>query len=246
MVTFTKKHILEEIRRLSEKNGGIPVGKQRFFKLTGIKSSDWEGKIWPRWSDALIEAGLQPNKLQGPRNEDELLAILASLVRELGHFPAANEIKLRARKEPGFPWHNTFSRLGTKQELISRLYDFCLKNEMEDIAAICSAANSQLQESESITKEYSTENNDVDLAYVYLIKAGRFFKIGRTNSLGRREYELSIQLPESPKVIHTIKTDDPAGIEAYWHNRFRERRKNGEWFELTSKDVADFKRRLFM
>jgi hypothetical protein len=91
-----------------------------------------------------------------------------------------------------------------------------------------------------------TEAAACEFGYVYLMKAGRFYKIGRTNALGRRERELAIQLPEAAKVVHSIKTDDPAGIEEYWHRRFDDRRKNGEWFELTVQDLAAFRRRKFM
>jgi hypothetical protein len=78
------------------------------------------------------------------------------------------------------------------------------------------------------------------------MKSWRNYKIGRTNALGRREYELGIQLPDKVMTIHTIKTDDPTGIEAYWHKRFEGRRKNGEWFELSTEDVKAFRRRKFM
>ena len=81
---------------------------------------------------------------------------------------------------------------------------------------------------------------------MYLMKSGRFFKIGRTNSIGTRERAVALQLPEKTATVHVIRTDDPVGIEAYWYGRYESKRKNGEWFDLTAAEVAAFKRRKFM
>lgn len=243
---ITKTHIISEIKRTAQENGGSPLGIARFEAETGIKSSDWMGKFWARWGDALVEAGFQPNVLQGPRSDNELLESLALFARELGHFPVANEIKLKARTKPGFPWHNTFSRFGGKQKLATRLREFAVTRGYEDVAGLCDAIVTRPARREPDAPDNAAVEVDQDIGYVYLLKSGRFYKVGRSNAVGRRERELAIQLPEEAKVVHSIKTDDPVGIENYWHGRFGDRRKNGEWFELTAKDVAAFKRRKFM
>ena len=79
-----------------------------------------------------------------------------------------------------------------------------------------------------------------------MLKMGKHYKIGRTNSVGRRERELAMQMPERAKTVHTITTDDPVGIEAYWHRRFEDKRTQGEWFLLDASDVRIFRRRKFM
>jgi hypothetical protein len=241
---FTKSHIVDEIKRTAQANDGRPLGIARFEVETGIKPSDWLGKFWPRWGDALMEAGLEPNTLQGPRDEDELLERLAMFAREIGHFPVTNELRLRARTEPGFPWHNTFARFGRKHELAARLRDFSTAHCYEDVVGMCDVVIKQAAQSTSqagASAEVASEHG-----YVYLMKSGRFYKVGRSNAVGRRERELAIQLPEKAEMVHSIKTDDPVGIERYWHSRFDERRRNGEWFELSANDVAAFKRRKVM
>lgn len=98
----------------------------------------------------------------------------------------------------------------------------------------------------------TTQNSDAGLreirkptvatAFVYLMKSGRHYKIGRTNSPGRRSWELGIKIPIPPQTIHSFETDDPVGVEAYWHKRFEAKRGEGEWFNLNADDIAAFKR----
>jgi hypothetical protein len=238
-----KAYIIDEIRRTAEKNGGMPLGKARFLAETGIRESDWLGKYWLKWSDAVCEAGYEPNKKQQAFDENWLFEKLAGLVRELGHYPVAAEIRMKAREDEEFPSHNVFSRFGRKAEVASALLTWCESNQgWPDVEAICAPI------AETATDDVGAGSlaGVPNYGYVYLLKSGKYYKIGRSNSPGRREYELAIQLPERVKTVHTIKTDDPAGIESYWHRRFSDRRKNGEWFELSREDIVAFRRRKFM
>ncbi len=59
----------------------------------------------------------------------------------------------------------------------------------------------------------------------------------------QRARQVGVNLPEDLELVHAISTDDAYGIEAYWHKRFADKRRGGEWFELTGDDVRAFKRR---
>ncbi len=82
--------------------------------------------------------------------------------------------------------------------------------------------------------------------YVYMLRYGKKYKIGKSGDPARRYAEVSLLLPEETYQVHTIPTDDPAGIEAYWHFCFGARRiGKAEFFTLDGKDVQAFKRRKY-
>lgn len=105
-------------------------------------------------------------------------------------------------------------------------------------------------ESKSVSQDKQTnqESQAVRLAKnpvggVYLVKSGVYFKIGKANDFDQRLRQVNLELPEKAIEIHRIYTDDPLRIEGYWHRRFKDKRKNGEWFDLTEEDIDVFKAR---
>lgn len=240
---MNKQHILDEIVRTASQSGGIALGRERFFQETGIKEADWLGKFWARWSDAVKEAGCVPSKLNAPMEEMALLESYVALIRELRHLPVVSELKLKAKQTPGFPSHNTFRKFGNKAQQVQKLIEYTEgKPSYSDVLAIAQASETEVVE----VPIDAGETREEAIGFVYLLKATRFFKIGRSSSFERRSRELAIQLPERAETVHVIRTDDPIGIELYWHRRFESKRKNGEWFELSAQDVKAFKRRKFM
>ena len=145
---------------------------------------------------------------------------------------------MKEQQDHTFPSHSTFHRLGPKATVLQRVCHYAQERGWEDVVKLCTTTS---------PVEPSTPPQDsVMVGCVYLAKAGKYYKIGRTNAMGRREYELAIQLPQKMKMPHQFKTDDPAGIESYWHAHFASKRQNGEWFALTPDDIGAFRRRKFM
>lgn len=78
--------------------------------------------------------------------------------------------------------------------------------------------------------------------YVYLIKASTGHrKIGRTVNPQNRMKTFNIKLPFEVEYEHLIKTNDMLMLESQLHNKFSEKRINGEWFDLDGSDVEYIK-----
>ena len=231
----TKQDIIDAIRQTANENGGKPLGQARFEKETGITPYDC-GKYWARFGDAQKEAGFIPNQLQGAHTDEFLIEKIIGLMRKLGKFPTYREIQVEKNNDVEIPDKKTFQRLGTKGQLAKQIMEYCKdKDGYIDIRELCKSLSETPNEKENVDDSYST------IGEVYLFRSGRYYKIGKTNNTVRRGSELRIQLPEKLDLIHSISTDDPSGIEAYWHRRFETKRKQGEWFDLSSADVKAFK-----
>jgi len=231
-----RERILSEIKRLAAATGK-PPGVAAFTRDTGIAQSEWYGVIWARWSDALSEAGLQSNTLQGRFDSAAVLRRLAEISRDRKAVPTTPEIKILRRSDLSMPNPKTITaHFGNREELMEALREFCIENEGFE-SLLSSLPISQRNKSKPPRQTVQ--------GWVYLLKSSQHYKIGRSDQIERRLKEISIALPESTKLIHAIQTDDPVGIEAYWHKRFADRRANGEWFRLSMEDVAAFRRRSF-
>jgi hypothetical protein len=238
---MTKDHIIREICRTASANAGTPLGRERFLAETGIRESDWHGKYWVRWGDAVKEAGFAPNALNRARDRDEMFEKLAAYVRELRHFPVAGELKMKRRSDRSFPDAKTFERFGSKAGLVAAVAEFAERRGYDDVVGICATLRAVAT---SLTGGGAGGSLSVVRGYVYLVKHGsrRQFKIGKTQNPIRREGEIAVELPETLEPVHVIQTDDPAGVESYWHRRFATKRLKNEWFTLTVEDVQAFKR----
>ncbi len=237
---MTKQDILDEVRRTAAENGGAPLGLARFQRETGISRDEMLGVHWRNWGDALREAGFDANRLNARIDDALLLERYALLTRELGHAPVKADLQMAKRRDASFPSDDAFvRRFGSYGTLRSRVREWAVRHDnFADVLALLPHLAGGTRSNSNAT------SRDMPPGFVYLIKHGARsdFKIGRTQNPVRREGELRTQLPERVAPVHFIETDDPAGVEAYWHTRFASKRKEGEWFALTPQDVQAFKK----
>ena len=69
----------------------------------GIRESAWFGIYWPRWGDALIEAGFTPNTPPERLDEGHVFSKLAAACRHFGRFPVTKEMRMYKKVDADFP-----------------------------------------------------------------------------------------------------------------------------------------------
>jgi hypothetical protein len=193
---MARQEIIEEIRRIAAENGGRAPGQLAFTSVTGVKRMEWYPGFWLRWSDALSDAGHAPNGFQAKTSDQTVIEKYASFIRELGRLPVSGEIKRRAKADPSFPAHTVFSRLGGKDLLIRAVAAHCRRiGGFDDILALCAERETQIAPP---TASKASREPKIRTEFVYLMKSGPHYKIGRTNSVARKGQRTGHQNSGSP------------------------------------------------
>jgi Meiotically Up-regulated Gene 113 (MUG113) protein len=236
---MTKDAILNLLRDIADAEGG-DVSLRRFLALSGLKEKQVVGAHWPTWNEAKREAGLGTVAFVRPRiNEESVLPVVAELLAKLGRWPTEAELRLAKRQDNRLPSVKVSRRLERDREFLKDLRAYCeTKPHLSAVVGLVTARSRHTREEDAI--RVST------VGHVYMMRSGRRYKIGHTSSPSRRHREVRLDLPERTDLVHSIETDDPKGIEAYWHERFATKRiRDTEFFDFSSADVSAFKKRRF-
>lgn len=189
-----------------------------------------------------MEAGLKTQQFARPKTkEDSVIGPFANLVERLRKWPTQNDLLLERRRDGSFPSLKVVRRLTKTPSFTSKLLAYCSDDEKLSTAARIATERMEAQENEPLLVGSAPISG-----YVYMLRSGRRYKIGHTTSPSRRHREVRLDLPDPTTLVHAIPTDDPVGIESYWHLRFSSKRvRETEFFTLDTSDVAAFKRRKY-
>ncbi len=240
---ISKEEILAEIRKLVTTGNGIIPGERTFRLQTNIRESAWKGRYWARWTDAVREAGYDPNAMNQRIPDDEMLEKLASFITNLGRFPIRDEINLQARSTPNFPvWQTVKKRYGGMPQTAAALLEFSKQTGNKVLAELCERRIQKENLRSPARRVASSQPTRLGFVYLKYSPSLRLYKIGKANNANKRGAGISLLLPEDLVPKHEIKTDHPYILERYWEHRFKAKKKQGEWYDLNSQDVELFKK----
>lgn len=249
---------LSEVRRITQESGGVPPGSRSFYAHTDTRESTWRGKPWNEWNnwnDVLDEAGYERRGKNQKLPAPSVLEQLALLTKKLGHFPVTLDMRREKRINPNFPNDKTLSTtFGGREQVLNALKGYCSThpNFAELLPSLEDTILSGTFKSNDSQSSADDDDGSVKIGYVYLIRSHDVHKIGSTRAPYRRAAEIANQSARGAELLHLISTDDPEGIEKYWHRRFESQavqamnKATGEWFHLSAADIKAFRRRKSM
>ena len=77
-------------------------------------------------------------------------------------------------------------------------------------------------------------------SYVYLLRAGLFFKIGKSDKVSKRIGSIQTANPSKVMLVAKFKcdsSDEARKLEKELHKRYKDRKVSGEWFSFTKEEL---------
>lgn len=239
---MTKDAIMRRIRDLAAERGGH-VSFDVFVRETGIKDK-WlrHQEWWTGWNNLLSEIGIEPRKCGVPRTPQSRIAeAVAVFIEREGRWPTEDDLAREGKRDRSFPSLGVIRPL-RKSGALAKLIIALGETSGQFAKASMIARNHQTTEMDTV----EIGPNERVKGYVYMLRSGRRYKIGKSTDPSRRYREVRLELPDETHQIHTVPTDDPTGIEEYWKDRFAGKRiRNTEFFALDARDVQAFRRRKY-
>ena len=238
---MSRDEIIAEIRSLAAEIGR-PPGSKLFEAEAGLSAHHWRGVYWARWSEALREAGFEPNARQAKADPELMLEQIAMATRRFGHCPTAPELELYRRSSPAPSQFTLRRHFGRRHVLIVRLRRWAAaRPDYADVAALL-PPDPALGPGKVRMRPSPPGGAAEAGGCVRLFRWDGRHHLSRIGDADGRHRSPPPYLSRKAVLEHVIRTDDPVGVEAYWRNRFAYRRLADDWFALTPEDVAAFRR----
>lgn len=131
MAANERQALLDAIRAAAGAAGGARLTRQQFLKVSGLKLADLF-RHFPKWSDALVAAGIDVDPYNQRIPPEDLLADWAQLTRTKKQIPTRNEYKIEGSYSAGVfernfgPW-SSIPNTGSSGFSVGR--DPVLRNE---------------------------------------------------------------------------------------------------------------------
>ena len=89
----------------------------------------------------------------------------------------------------------------------------------------------------AMTKYHYNEPGPSSSGWIYVLRAGDYYKIGRAKDPIDRYSQLATLPPWPTEIVTTFECNEYEKMEKELHDLFSAKRANGEWFALDAEDV---------
>jgi len=202
-----------------------------------LRRQDW----WTGWNPLLAEIGLGTRQFAVKRTPvQRIVEAVAELIEREGRWPTDDALSRQRKRDPEFPSLGVIRPIRKSGALAKHVAAL----DEARFAKAVQVAREHLPNIETVGADVGPTERVK--GYVYMLRSRREYKIGKSNDPSRRYGEINLLLPDETHQVHTIPTDDPSGIEAYWKRRFASKRvRKTEFFTLDATEVQAFKRRKY-